>query len=312
MAVNVEFYKSVIAGCFPELALKTLKFIGGSKCRVFIANGDTYFRFSHSDQALEELPREKEIYELVAGRLTVSVPRFTLYSAGCAEFPYPVAGYSQVQGVPLGDRPLTSKAARQIGAFLKSLHAIPPPPKWKSQPIPSPRERSRKFLQRVAPISRVLSPGQWSWFTGQFDQFASDPLSQVRPTPVLVHGDIDIQNILIDTKTEDLSGIIDFELSHVGDPVVDFTALRGETGSERTGEAVAAYGGPPDAGFEMRLKFWSSVYAAHELSYGIEQNAEVHIVNGQKRLARAMAGEDIIGGWGLVATSGTASWRGIE
>jgi len=311
VAVNIDFYKSVIAGCFPEFRLKTLKFIGGSKCRVFIANNDTYFRFPHSDRALEELPREREIYERVAGRLTAPVPRFTLYSAGCAAFPYPVAGYSQVPGVPLGDRGLTSKAAQQIGAFLKSLHATPPPPKWMPQPIPAPRERSHDFFQRTSAISRVLSSGQWAWFTGQFERFASDPLAEIKPTPVLIHGDMDIQNILIDPHTGDLSGIIDFELSYVGDPVVDFTALRGETGGERTRDALAAYGGPPDAGFDMRLEFWSCVYAAHELSYGVEQDAEVHILNGTKRLARAMDGEDIIGGWVLVVTSGTAAWRGI-
>lgn len=308
MAVDMEFYKSVIAGCFPEFRLKTLRFIGGSWCRVFIANGDTYFRFPHSDQALEEIPRQRAIYEHVAGRLSVPVPRFTLYSTGCVTFPYPVAGYAQVSGTPLAGRVLTSRAAQQIGRFLKSLHATAPPPCWEARPVRTPSEEAHAFFQRMAAISRLLGRRQWAWFTGQIERFASDPLAQIRPAPVLVHDDIDSQNILIDPQTGDLSGIIDFELANIGDPVADFTALRGETGSVRTREAVEAYGGPPDAGFEMRLQFWSRVYAAHELLYGMEQDAETHIQNGTRRLDRAMDGEDIIGGWGLVATAATREW----
>ncbi|MSQ09120.1 MAG: hypothetical protein EXR57_04720 [Dehalococcoidia bacterium] len=233
MTIEIEFYKSVIAGCFPDFTVNTPRFIGGSWCRVFVANEDTWFRFPHSDKALEELPRQREIYEHIVGRMTVPVPRFTLYSTGYPAFPYPVAGYSQVPGVPLGWRGLTSNAAHHIRAFLKHL------------------------------------------------------------------------------QIGDLSGIMDFELSHIGDPVVDFIALRGEQGRERTSEAIDEHGGPPDAGFEARLEFWSRVYAARELAYGIEQKAEVHILNGKRRLTRAMAGDDIIGGWGLVTTSRNASWRGM-
>jgi hypothetical protein len=154
----MEFYKSVIAGCFPEFKLKTLRFVGGSWCRVFIANGDTYFRFPHSDQALEEVPRQREVYEHLAGRLSVPVPRFTLYSTGCAAFPYPVAGYAQVPGIPLASQALTAKAAHQIGGFLKGLHAMAPPPRWKAQPVRTPSEEAQALFQRTAAMARLLTP----------------------------------------------------------------------------------------------------------------------------------------------------------
>jgi aminoglycoside 2''-phosphotransferase len=54
----------------------------------------------------------------------------------------------------------------------------------------------------------------------RFETFINEP-ANFDFEPRLIHHDLDRQNLLIDPETGDLSGVIDWEGSRVGDPAID-------------------------------------------------------------------------------------------
>ncbi|NIV40422.1 MAG: phosphotransferase, partial [Anaerolineae bacterium] len=63
-----------------------------------------------------------------------------------------------------------------------------------------------------------------SWAAGHFEDFLSDE-DNFRYQPVLKHSDFGPSNILFDSETQRVSGIIDFGSSGLGDPAYDFAGL---------------------------------------------------------------------------------------
>ncbi|GEM_PF-2261598 len=311
-AAETSRYSAIIAVCFPMFPLRTLEFIGGSSCRVFLANGDTYFRFAHSNKAVCTLRKERQFFLHVRGRVPLAMPDYSMFSEGCAGFPHPVAGYRAVPGVPIAGARLSAHAARQLGEFLRALHAIAPPSDW---PVPAsavPAHAAEDLLRRVTAARRVLTLKQWDWASKLFAAFLASGASNAPHPMCLVHNDVDHFNVLYDPRTGLLTGVIDSEEATVGDPVADFTPLLGEFGQQSFDAALEAYGGPPDPHFGARAVFWSQALPFNELLYGLDTGARVHIENGMQRLERAVRGEAIIGGWPLVKTAADTEWNGAE
>ncbi len=304
----VDRYRGYIGACFPEFMLRTFEFVGGSSCRVFLANRDTYFRFAHSEKGARTIRKERKFFSHIRNRVPLAVPFYSMYSEGCGEFNHPVAGYKAVPGVPVAGIKLSSEAPIQLGRFLKALHALPCPPGWEAEGSRIPADRAQQLLGQIEAHRTALTVEQLSWTRGLFKDFLASTASRTPHPVVLVHNDIDHYNILCDESTGQLTGIIDAEESTVGDPARDFTPMRAEFGRAFVESALHAYGGPPDPYFVARVAFWSAALPFHEMLYGIEKNAGVHVENALARLDRAVRGEDITGGWPLVKTAASAGW----
>jgi aminoglycoside phosphotransferase (APT) family kinase protein len=91
-----------------------------------------------------------------------------------------------------------------------------------------------------------------------WDELLADPALSLQ-TPVLCHGDLWYENVLVDEACRTVSGVVDFEAANVGDPAQDFAALR-HLGDRATGAVIEAYrvlGGRLDGTFAHRLqRYW--------------------------------------------------------
>ncbi len=337
MSVDCSYYKCLIETCFPDMKVADIRFLGGGTCRVFAVNHTLIFRFPHGesgpverensdendnhvedDNPVEEagafLWHEKRVYETVAPLLPLPIPQFRYFSAGCAQFPYPIAGYEMLPGRSLSECVLSMQerrhAAAQIGEFLAALHAIPlaalpaelrpPPPALIGQ-----SNAQKLFRQIEAHALPFLSPAERAWTNRLFQEIDNDnSLQELKP--VFTHGDFDGSNILYDSAQGAVSAIIDFEeAGQNGDPAVDFCALLAGFGREFLEAALAAYTHDVSEAMRRRIDLLAKRILFIELLYGIQVSDRRFIDNALRRLHRARHDIDPIGDWLNVSTSET-------
>ncbi len=342
MSVDCSYYKRLIETCFPDIEVADIRFIGGGTCRVFAVNHALVFRFPHGESGpigredsdedgnvaedspfdgsnpVEEIGaflwHEKRVYETLAPLLPLPIPQFSYFSAGCAQFPYPIAGYEMLPGRSLSECVLSEReghhAAAQIGEFLSALHTVPlaalpaelrPPP-----PALSGNSSARKLFRQIeAHAFPFLSPAERAW-TSRLFQEMNDDRSLWELTPVFTHGDFDGSNILYDPAQGAVSAIIDFEeAGQKGDPAVDFCALLAGFGREFLEAALAAYTHEVSEAMRRRIDLLAKRILFIELLYGIQVDDRRFIDNALRRLHRARHDIDPIGDWLDVSTSET-------
>ena len=324
MPVDCAFYQRIIETCFPDVRVTRIRFLGGGTCRVFAVNRGLIFRFPHGGGSVYDngpiedngafLFHERRVYDSVAPLLPLPVPRFRYFSAGCPQFPYPVAGYERLPGRSLSAcalaPPEQERAAGQIGAFLSALHTIPLRALPAALRPPPPAERGRAnarglFRQVEAQAFPLLSAAERDWTRRLFQEVIDDHTLWER-APVFTHGDFDGSNILYDEARGAVSGVIDFEeAGQNGDPAVDFCALLAGFGKAFLEAALAAYTGEVSAAMRRRIDLCAKRILFIELLYGIQADDRRFIDNAKQRLHRARHNIDPIGDWLDVSTSET-------
>jgi len=104
-----------------------------------------------------------------------------------------------------------------------------------------------------------------------FDSFLQNP-NQNNFKPCLRHGDFGTGNILFDTETSSIAGIVDFGSVGIGDPAGDFAGLYISFGREFYQKAMPGY---PLMGSALpRVHFYCGTFALQEALFGIENGDE--------------------------------------
>ena len=228
--VEIEPYRRAIAACFPELAGRPLAYLAHGKDHVAcLVNGDLVFRFPKRAEAEAKLQMELRLLPELAPTLPLPIPAYRYVARTPPSFPHVFAGYRRLAGEPLTrympeiwDAPWWPAA---VGAFLTALHRFPTP---RAQALGVPggtadawRERYqalyRLVQERVYPL---LTGSQRAGIGGYFAGFLHDP-RHFRFHPVLLHGDLYSQHILLDHPGQRVTGIIDFSECVIGDPAFD-------------------------------------------------------------------------------------------
>lgn len=99
-------------------------------------------------------------------------------------------------------------------------------------------------------------------------------LSQPPPAPVLVHGDVGPEHILLAGGA--VSGVIDWSDAHIGDPALDLAWL--VHGSSAGESVAAAY--DADAAQLQRAHDWHMLGPWHEVLYGLDIGGSAYVESG--------------------------------
>ena len=148
--------------------------------------------------------------------------------------------------------------AAQIAAFLVALQRFPTD-EASALGLPGPAERENELAtlraEVLPPLRATLSHREHRALARWWEIFLADP-ERRRYRPVLCHGDLWYENILVDDGGQIVTGVVDFEAAHVGDPAQDFATQvhLGEPFAARVIDAFRAAGGALDAGFPHRLR----------------------------------------------------------
>ncbi|MHA1962700.1 MAG: phosphotransferase family protein [Candidatus Thorarchaeota archaeon] len=273
---------AAIRFCFPQIKEPKVRFHYHGTYNVYIAEDKYIFRFPSSyhppSRRREFVHRDIKVFKLLKGRFTYPIPEPVFTEL---ELDTPYMGYKMIPGVSLSTLFLNATpeqvkfAGEQTGQFLGELHSIDEALLEDEAGSFTPedfRKEQSKFFKDVQKLTFPnMTYQQRDWTETLFHDFLeSDKYNEV--DPVIVHGDFDISNILVEPKTFRVTGIIDFEDIQVYDPAVDFVFLR--EGTDFLTSMIQAYPHRIDPHLRQRVTYLLGkqpfFYILKGLDFGID------------------------------------------
>ena len=277
-------YLQAIQAIYPDLAVQTAVFNEeGQYNTVLILNDELIFRFPRYPGGLEQLELETEILTAVQPYLPLPVPKPLFVNFDGAYVGEAFMGYRLIPGEPLypsAFAQVSDKAAlaAQIAHFLQALHTVPIR-ELVAEPLPVSDTAEEwwdvydRIQTKLFPYMRLDACKQ---VAHHFESVLDDP-QQYSYEPVLRHGDFGTGNLLHDPQTGQMSGIIDFGFTVLGDPAFDVAGLL--TYGEPFVQEVARHY-PAITQFWPRIWFYKGTFALFEALFGIENGDEVAFQRG--------------------------------
>ncbi|HLZ70344.1 MAG TPA: phosphotransferase [Dehalococcoidia bacterium] len=301
--MNARAFRDLLRACLPELPLRSVRRLGaGWDSDAFVVNGGTsgplVFRFPRRADVAERIDRELRLLPALGPTLPAPIPRFSHVVRDCPAAPFPFAGYPLLRGrqlshlrLPAGKR---RELAAEIGRFLAALHAFPAARAAGLGALPADvaggREQFAGFLQlarrRIRPL---LAADELPRFRRWLASLDAD--EQFAFTPVVIHGDLGADHILVAAATGRLGGVIDFGDAGLGDPALDFAGLLTSPGEAFARQVLAAYGAGAGEAEAMlrRAAVFAGLSPLHELLFGLYSGDQDHTSAGLAALRRTLA-----------------------
>jgi aminoglycoside phosphotransferase (APT) family kinase protein len=251
-----------LQACFPALGPITPRRVLGAGFRsVAIATAEGQdFRLARNAAAAAGYAKERRLLPALRPHLPLPIPDPQWVAGPSAAFPFGVIGYPLLPGRPLTPADLArghrARLAADLAAFLRALHRVPLA-EVAALGLPGPADRAARWEAMRAttlPMLRDrLSADEYVLVARWWDRLLADPrLGDYQP--VLHHGDLWYENLLVDEGATRLTGVVDFEDAALGDPAQDFATLLhlDESFAAQVSVAYAAAGGALDATFAYR------------------------------------------------------------
>lgn len=246
IAVDRKLARRLIGSQFPELELHALEQIGeGWDNTVWLVDGEWAFRFPRRAIAVPLVQRELAILPAIAPQLPIAVPEPVFHGAPSDAYPWPYLGARFIPGEELrGGQVDEGRLARELGAFLRALHAIEPPAELPHDP------NGRSDMTRRAPLAQqhlesVQQLGLWNVPDRAWALLDEARLLAPPERTVLAHGDLHFRHALIDSGGV-LAGVIDWGDICAATPGVDLLLYWSAFTPTRRKGFVDAYGPAAD------------------------------------------------------------------
>lgn len=269
-------YLHDITSTYPNLITHTatLDINGGQFNAIVLINDELIFRFPRSAYVAEQYPRQIALLSYLRDKLPLPIPTPQYISLPDVTWQHCFMGYQRIPGAPfyrkvvdaIGDSAAVQTLAVQLASFLRSLHQVSVADLPAELPI---SDRVEDWVGLYEDIRRLLFPYMRlearQEVAKHFEHYLNDP-AQFSYQPVLRHGDFGDSNILYDSVTQRISGIIDFESLALGDPAMDVAALAGY-GQDFLKYCLESY--PAMQTMLERVHFYRGTYALQEAYYGL-------------------------------------------
>ncbi|MHA2365228.1 MAG: phosphotransferase [Candidatus Hodarchaeales archaeon] len=291
--------KRILENAFPYLSITSPKYIGGESCRVYETNEGLIFRFPRVQDVESDVRKEIKLLKYLTQHLSLSIPKVE-FLAKSNLYPYLIVGYNKIPGVSMFKIKNTNFEhlktwARDLGLFLSQLHSISLEELKKNaliEEIPTQSQYQNQSIEFYNEIKELVYPflrkTEIQWSKNYFESFIYDK-QNFQFNPCLVHGDFDDTNILVNSKTNNISGIIDFESHSVYDPVADIVILYYEFGSKFLEDMISHYKYPIEKGIEKRMEIYWNRCPYYYLSAGKKNNLQEIWLEGKKMLKERMS-----------------------
>jgi aminoglycoside phosphotransferase (APT) family kinase protein len=220
-----------------------------------------------------QVEHEARLLAALAALSPLPVPQPTTVAARDGLLAYPRLPGIVLLDVPHGRRaPPTPGIAAQLGRLLGALHAAAPeaiaglvvrddtPPRaWLD-------EAAAHYATVIDAIPRPHRPA--------IERFLGAPALAPPARLAFSHNDLDIEHVLVDTRTWTVSGILDWADAALVDPARDFGLICRDLGPAAVAAALAAHGSRPDDAGELRRRagFYARCAVLEDLLFGLERD----------------------------------------
>jgi aminoglycoside 2''-phosphotransferase len=286
-----DAYLQSIHQAYPDLDLASAEFNAqGQNSDVVVVNGELIFRFPKYAHVLERLKTETAILRGIQGHVTLAIPAPIYINLEQRAVGEAFVGYRRIPGEPLwrdtfraiDSQEVVQGLAGQIAGFLKALHNVAVEEVLGIElPVHDTYEESADIYARIQKkLFGFMRRDARAWAEGHFEGFLTDA-SNLIYEPVLKHGDFGPSNILFDREQQQVTGIIDFGSSGMGDPAYDFAGLLSGYGEGFLEYCAEVY--PAVRVLMGRIRFYQGTFALLEALFGIENGDEEALKAGLER-----------------------------
>jgi len=298
--IEESVVQDAVKACFPHILKPRIKFHYHGTYNVYLIEEKYLFRFPSGILPIDEqqrlVRREASLLEKLRNHLTYSIPTPEFVNTRSNT---PFMGYQMIPGVSLSRHYESTTVeqqrflGKQVGGFLSQLHAIDRSDVGIGEDGSYRPEESRTEYRGV--LTRVqdivfpdLSKSEKDWTEALFNDFL-DSEENFGFEPVLIHGDFDTSNILVNPATFTITGIIDFEECRVYDPAADFIFL--SEGAEFLTSLLHSYTGKIDSRLGKRVLFRLGRQPFIYILWGVEHELDTMVTYGYATL------RDFIANW---------------
>lgn len=198
--------------------------------------------------------------------------------------------YDYIDGVPVRvlGRDARASLAREVGAALTALHAIPVETA-RAVGVPEVDLGEELYRPMVEACLPHLGPRGRAWLEERFAAFIEGGGSAGAPR-VLVHGDLGCGHLLA-SEAGRLAGIIDWGDALIADPAYDLAALLANCPRGFAEWVIDAYEGPAkgDPDIRRRAAFYVDALPIWQVYFGGEINGGAEREAGVRRIAARAA-----------------------
>jgi len=276
---KVEHYVKQIRANFPELSIVSAEINrDGQYNDVLIANEALVFRFAKVQAAIETLRREVAILHHLQDQISLPIPNPSYVNIDTKVIGEVFVGYSMIPGIPLwceNFRKIThpdvrQRMAIQLATFLQELHQVPVEELGVELQIEDqPAYWAEMYAQIQEKLYAYMRANARQEISEHFEKFIID-LEADEFRPKLRHGDFGTGNILFDSESESIAGIIDFGSVGLGDPAVDFAGSLISFGEAFYRDCYSVY--PEMEAALERAKFYCGTFALQEALFGFDND----------------------------------------
>ncbi|MED1203340.1 phosphotransferase [Heyndrickxia acidicola] len=216
---------------FPKLIPARVELLGeGFDNTVFTVNDDYVFRFPRRSMAVELLRAERRLLPRIAPLLPIAIPEPLFAGSPSGGFPWLFLGYKKVNGQTPSNltREERLQSVEPLARFLRELHQFPVEQAGLLG-VPKDELGRLNLVKRkpklLANLEKLHKLGLYSKLANivQFAEGLPEDGSDSTEA-ALVHGDLHIRNILVDSKGA-ISGVIDWGDVHIGHPALDLSLV---------------------------------------------------------------------------------------
>lgn len=273
--VSLKLAKQLIKEQFPKVDLEKVSQIGeGFDNTVIQLNEEYVFRFPRRPIAVTLIQVENKLLPSLAGNLPLAIPEPIFFGKPSCDYPYPFTGYKLVKGYLPVNESMESKisSAIRLAHFLKVLHQFPVQKAKQLGVQPDGMRRlDVSFRQRSLndELSKLVTLGYSEQANAVRNYLKELDLSHTESYNTLVHGDIHVRNILLDSEGV-LAGVIDWGDVHIGNPAIDLSFLFSYFPKEARRTFFEIYG-EIEAELENLSRFRAIYMLVKLLVYGIDR-----------------------------------------
>jgi aminoglycoside phosphotransferase (APT) family kinase protein len=290
--VTEPLARRLITAQFPDLDSGRLTGIGeGWDYTIWATADQVAFRFPRRQMVLAGMGREMALLPALSQQLTVEVPDAGYRGAPSREFAWPFFGSRLIEGEELTRAKLSDSQrvplAGDLGAFLRELHALAPPPQLAAVVDPNHRAdmsvrvpKAREMIARVAP--------HWPAAPRAEPILAAAERLPPESSVVLSHGDLHLRQILVSDRGA-LTGVVDWVDVCLAPVSVDLGVLWSLFAVEARENFLAAYGSV-DCATLLRARALALCLSAMLASYALDRGDEMLWKETLAELDRALVG----------------------
>lgn len=250
--------------------------LGGWANFTFELDGSSMVRFPSSEGVAESTARELRLLPELGRSVDFAIPSPVATGTWRG---WPFFTYRKLEGRPLRAADDSASTRRRLAEILRQLHSFPLSRATDLLGIDDATSAWRRRYEQLWPLVESTALPQLPADVADqvAEAYRTFVAAELDLSPCLVHNDLFSDHVLVDGPG-DVTGIIDFEDSCIGDPIIDFVPLVEALGSGVLNQLSAGRSLGSDA--PTRFWFYRWMSGIHNIIYGASEGAEAELRSG--------------------------------